>query len=88
MQISCTVTALLICIFVFAYVKASFLILFKCYRQSDYDSWGEESESDDDGDQGQYMPQPYPVQSYPPPQVLYNMSGNARKAVFGVSDQV
>ena len=42
------------------------------YRQSDYDSWGEETDSEDEEDQGQYMPQPYPMQPYPgPPQVVF-----------------
>lgn len=41
-------------------------------RQSDYDSWGEESDSEDEEDQGQYMPQLYPMQPYPgPPQVVF-----------------
>ena len=42
------------------------------FRQSDYDSWGEESDDSEDDDQGQYMPQPYPMQPYPaPPQVVF-----------------
>ena len=41
-------------------------------RQSDYDSWGEESDDSEDDDQIQYMPQPYPMQPYPgPPQVVF-----------------
>lgn len=40
-------------------------------RNTDYDSWGEESEGDEDEEPGQYMPQPYPYQVQPYPQVVF-----------------
>lgn len=39
------------------------------YRNTDYDSWGEESDDDPEPEPGTYMPQPYPYG--PPPQVVF-----------------
>lgn len=43
--------------------------MFQIYRNTDYDSWGEESDDEPDVDPGHYMP--YPYQFAAPPQVVF-----------------